>query len=468
MERIKYRITLDTHKNGIQRTLQGFETADKMARCIAINLTASGDTYEVPLDNVVAMMYVTTPGASEPSVNECRIEDNTIVYDVLPIVEEGITEMQLKLIETSLNGAKRVLISPRFVVEVVESGTDDENAEQTTTFTALENAIAKAQAVYDSRLVGIEIDKDCTFRAIYADGTVYENYALHEALYNGNALLSESWAKGGTGMRPDEDTNNSMYFSNVSKSFAIDAKEQADLGRELVDMVKQYSVYTAFSTNFENGELEYISASHTFDIDETTGDLNVEGEIFEPGDVIGDAVEDYINTQTADISEHLSSRSNPHKVTAAQIGAAAFNHTHEASDFNVVPLTRKVNGKALSADITLNASDVGARANTWMPTAAEVGARSNTWTPTAAEVGARPSTWMPSASDVGARANTWTPSASDVGAVPTSRTVNGKPLTGNITLSASDVNAYGTHNVTCGTSTVASALTTDHIYQQYE
>ena len=42
---------------------------------------------------------------------------------------------------------------------------------------------------------------------------------------------------------------------------------------------------------------------------------------------------------------------------------------------------------------------------------------------------------------VGARADTWTPSASDVGAVPTTRTINGKALSSNITLTADDVNA---------------------------
>lgn len=42
---------------------------------------------------------------------------------------------------------------------------------------------------------------------------------------------------------------------------------------------------------------------------------------------------------------------------------------------------------------------------------------------------------------VRARPSTWTPTASDVGAVPTSRTVNGKALSSNITLTADDVNA---------------------------
>ena len=40
-----------------------------------------------------------------------------------------------------------------------------------------------------------------------------------------------------------------------------------------------------------------------------------------------------------------------------------------------VPQTRTVNNKALSADITLDADDVGARADDWMPSAADVGAQ---------------------------------------------------------------------------------------------
>ena len=39
-----------------------------------------------------------------------------------------------------------------------------------------------------------------------------------------------------------------------------------------------------------------------------------------------------------------------------------------------VPTSRKVNGKALSSDITLSASDVGARPSSWTPTASDVGA----------------------------------------------------------------------------------------------
>lgn len=182
MDKITYNKTLDAHKNGIQFTLQGFETADNMSRRIEISLMASGDTYDLPLEGVEALMYITTPSAKEPSIAECTIKDNVIAYDVLPIVEAGITEMQLKVIGTSVNGAKSVLVSPRFAVEVLESNTDDTEAEKSTTFTALEDAVAKASAAYEARLLRIEVDENCVFRAFYADGTVYESTSIRDSI----------------------------------------------------------------------------------------------------------------------------------------------------------------------------------------------------------------------------------------------------------------------------------------------
>lgn len=49
---------------------------------------------------------------------------------------------------------------------------------------------------------------------------------------------------------------------------------------------------------------------------------------------------------------------------------------------------------------------------------------------------------------VGARADTWTPTASDVGAVPTTRTINSKPLSSDVTLTAEDVGAGEPSNST--------------------
>lgn len=282
MERIVYRKTLDVHKNGIQFTLQGFETADNMARKIEISLMASGDTIDLPLEQITAVMYVTTPNATGPSTNECTIKDNTIIYDVLPIVEEGITEMQLKLIETGLDGAKGVLAAPRFAVEVTQSNTDDESATQTPTFTALEDAVAKAKGVYDSRLIGIEISKDFTFRAKYADGTIYESDVLKELSLHGDVLLSQSYAKGGTGIRAGEDTDNSMYYSNVSRSASAEASRVSEESAEILEEVQKHGVYTSFSVNFDTGEVEYISPAYEFKVNKESGELEAHGETYTP------------------------------------------------------------------------------------------------------------------------------------------------------------------------------------------
>ena len=321
MERIVYRKTLDVHKNGIQFTLQGFETADKMSRRIVISLMASGDTIDLPLEQITAMMYVTTPNAIEPSINECTIKDNTIIYDVLPIVEEGITEMQLKLIETSVGGAKSVLATPKFVVEVVKSNVDDESAEQTPTYTALEDAIAQAKGVYDSRLIRIEIDSDCMFRAYYADGNVYESDVLKELYLKGESLLSQSYARGGTGIRAGEDTDNSMYYSEVSKSASEKTKDDVAESKKILTEVRKHGVYTSFSINFETGEVEYISPLYSFNVNEETGELDAIGVTYSPEGTVERLVNEWINSKNAEIELNLTDVNDAISVERERINA---------------------------------------------------------------------------------------------------------------------------------------------------
>jgi len=280
MERIMYRKTLDVHKSGVQFMLQGFETADNMSRVIEISLMASGDAIDFPLENITAMMYVTTPSATEPDIHSCTIKDNKAVYDVLPIVEEGITTMQLKIIETSAEGATSVLASPKFAVEVLKSETGEGGATQSTTFTALEDAVSKAKATYDARLLRVEIDETCTFRACYADGTVYETDALRDYMLNGNALLSKSYAVGDTGMREDEATDNSKYYYKVSRSSSEEAKNVSEEAVRQLEETRKHSLYTAFSLDFDSGELLYVSPSYDFDVDEESGELYVEGKTY--------------------------------------------------------------------------------------------------------------------------------------------------------------------------------------------
>ena len=128
---------------------------------------------------------------------------------------------------------------------------------------------------------------------------------------------------------------------------------------------------------------------------------------------------DYFNILSQQIAAILATiadmpepyTSNPEMDGTAAPGSsskfAPGDHVHP-SDTSRVPTTRKINNKALSADITLTASDVSA-----VPTTRKVNNKELS-------------------SDV-------TLDASDVGAVPTSRTVNGKALSSNVTVNASEI-----------------------------
>lgn len=324
MERITYQKTLDVHKNGIQFTLQGVETGDNLSRVIEMSLMASGDAIDFPLENLLPIMYVTTPKATEPSIIECTIKDNTVVYEVLPIVEEGITEMQLKLIETSPEGAKRVLVAPRFAVEVTKSNVNDGSAIQKSEFTALETAVAKAKAVYDKRFLCMEIDSNCIFKAYYADGTIYETDILKELFHNGESLLSQSYARGGTGVRTGEDTDNSMYYSNVSQSASLEAKDVIENSEEILKEVRLHGVYTAFSVDFETGEVEYVSPTYNFKINLETGELETDGGVYSFEDEIGRIVVKWLEENNVDITK---------------LQAIGVTHTEEINALKIESLT---------------------------------------------------------------------------------------------------------------------------------
>lgn len=338
MERITYRKTLDVHKNGVQFTLQGFETADKLSRVIEISLMASGDAIDFPLESMVALMYVTTPGAEEPSIIECTIKDNKVVYEVLPIVEEGLTTMQLKLIETSPEGATSVLASPKFAVEVTKSDADDESVEQTTTFTALEDAVARAKDVYDGRFLRMELTSDCIFKAYYAGanddhGAIYETDILKKLFNNGNVLMSESFAHGGTGVRTGEDTDNSMYYSNVSKSEALNAKSIMENSVDILEEVKLHGMYTAFSVDFETGEVQYVSPSYEFKVNKETGHLDTVGQSYTFDAEIYRVLNEWLATNSTDLIA-VKTATDTHTEEIADLKEKISTHTE--SIFNLV------------------------------------------------------------------------------------------------------------------------------------
>lgn len=150
------------------------------------------------------------------------------------------------------------------------------------------------------------------------------------------------------------------------------------------------------------------------------------------------------NESLAALPTHIASQSNPHNVTASQIGA--------------VPTTRKVNGKALSADVTLSAADVGAdpagsAAGVQSGLDAHTGNKANPHGVTAAQVGAAPSNHNHSASNI--TTGTLTVARGGTGQTTLTPAVETKGLR--------QIYA-GTADMTAGT----TALTTGVLYLMYE
>ena len=120
-----------------------------------------------------------------------------------------------------------------------------------------------------------------------------------------------------------------------------------------------------------------------------------------------------------------------------EMAFARGDHKHP-SDTSRVPITRKINNKALNADVTLAAADVGA-----VPTERTVNghALSENVEITVEDLNAVPNTRKVNGHELSSDV---TLGAGDVGAVPTTRTVNGKALDKNITITNDDLGAVPT------------------------
>lgn len=354
MERITYRKTLDVHKNGTQFLLQGVQTADNLSRVVEVSLMASGDAIDFPLEGVVAFAYVLCPGATEPSYYKCEIVDNKVVCEIPPITVEGITTIQIKLIETSTGNSKSVLATPEFALEVSKSYATDDGEEMKTTFSGFEEFIMKAEKAYAKRLERIELSSECLFYAYYADGTTYETDILKKLFLNGNVELSRSYAVGGTGVRAGEDADNSKYYSNLSKSEALNAKAIMEGGEELLEEVKLHGVYTAFSVDFETGEVIYASPQYDFEIDKETGHLNAIGKAYSMEDNLVLLVKEWLKGYGVEFPSFKNAVDNNTKNISTLTEQAGSNTTHlDVLDTKVFELEGTLEAKLLELETML-------------------------------------------------------------------------------------------------------------------
>lgn len=130
-----------------------------------------------------------------------------------------------------------------------------------------------------------------------------------------------------------------------------------------------------------------------------------------------------LNALSSVVSAHINNKNNPHEVTTTQI--------------NAVPTSRTINGKALTQNIVLSASDVNAYSKTETDT--KVTALQNADTQLQNNINAANNNINAHANR---RDNPHGVSAGQSQAVPINRTVNGKSLASDIYISAGDTGTY--------------------------
>lgn len=233
MNKINYRITLDAHKSGVQKTLHGFFDGDVLSRRIVISLVGGSIPCEFG-DDIVAVMYVTKPNGTT-NYNACTVEGNSVFYDVLQQDTDtaGIVSMQFKVMS-----GESVLYAPEFTVEVQASKNSDTQATTTPVYTALEEALVKAESAYNARLVSVDIEEDLTFIATYADGTEQTSDSLKKAF---EALLiaekAEQERVEAEKLRVQAEEERVAEFSTLKGTVEDSAEEAIALQEEVRDIV---------------------------------------------------------------------------------------------------------------------------------------------------------------------------------------------------------------------------------------
>lgn len=191
------------------------------------------------------------------------------------------------------------------------------------------------------------------------------------------------------------------YVHTNEKGAAGGVAELDENGRVLsgqlpsyVDDVEEYASESAFPATGESGKI-YIAADNNLTF-RWSGTQYVE---ISPSVALGEtSATAYRGDRGKTAYDHSQiTDGNPHGTDYADVGA--------------VPAFRTINGHELSTNVTLDADDVGARSNTWLPTTSDIDAVPITRTvntkPLSADV-------VLDAADVGARSETWIPSAVEI------------------------------------------------------
>lgn len=141
----------------------------------------------------------------------------------------------------------------------------------------------------DSDTIAFSVSADGKVSAIVKEGSIQEKHLQPNYLADikvevakseknaeeseKSAVLSKSWAIGDTGTREGENTDNSKYYSGVSKQWSDTSKGYADLAEDTLEQINKKTQMAEFDID-DDGNLVYTDgATYIFEVD-NNGMLN--------------------------------------------------------------------------------------------------------------------------------------------------------------------------------------------------
>lgn len=276
-------------------------------RIISIGFTDYGEEYEIP-QNTNVFLKARKPDGTEINTDEfCSIIDNKVqlqIFEQLSIVNGTV---QCEIILSDENGTHYT--SNHFNLIVNKSVHNDENLRSSDTYKNLTDILLELKSTREyldtneaSRIenenqrilsetqrtsnenqrIADENERKNTFSTVLDTAKSYSDAAkqssntakLSEVNAENSALESESWAHGKTGIRENEDTNNSEFWCKQSEHFNDESKNLLEQASALLDETNRKIFGVLFYVT-DNGELMYESEIdiYNFTINDNTGEL---------------------------------------------------------------------------------------------------------------------------------------------------------------------------------------------------
>lgn len=264
MNPISYSFTMDVKKNGTQGVLSGMRSGEVGIRELRISLAYGKETLKFSGEEV-AYMFVTRPSDTTPSIEGCKIEGNTIIYEISPndVAEEGVVNCQLKIVgnkKVLLDGEywdeEVILYAPSFEMEVTDPNVDESHIPELPVYTALEELLQE----FTSRTFDAEAYASGTRNGIpVTKGDIaYQNNAKYfkdEIIEKGAEAVEES-------MRTAEafavGTRNNIPVSEGDVAYHNNSKYYAEEAHTSADNAKSAEASAVSSANYAESRVSEI------------------------------------------------------------------------------------------------------------------------------------------------------------------------------------------------------------------